>query len=231
MFDWSVVYRGNQASQAKMTIQGFSAAHIAAITATAWILLVNGVVGFQLLDDGTPLSIGAALVSAAVLFIGTGYIALDTSFGWTGYFNKSLEAPNRNYGLYILYLFIPLLCIVIFFLLETILVLRVLGEKKPMGTFTTIPSPRPHPPSGPFCYIALTHCLLVYLFGAALLFALGQIFDFVISRYICSGTMQKIDGALFETLFTLLAVVMVWVFWSSITEDDWSMPSSAPTYP
>ena len=71
----------------------------------------------------------------------------------------------------------------------------------------------------------------MYLVGAALLFALGQIFDFVISKYICSGTGGKIDGALFETLFTFLAVVLVWVFWSSITEDDWSVPSSAPTYP
>lgn len=54
-----------------------------------------------------------------------------------------------------------------------------------------------------------------------LLFAIGQVFDFVISTHICNGTNGKIDGALFETLFTLLAVVMVWVFWSSITEDDW----------
>jgi len=47
------------------------------------------------------------------------------------------------------------------------------------------------------------------------------VFDFVISTHICQGTSGKIDGALFETLFTLLAVVMVWMFWSSITEDDW----------
>jgi len=36
----------------------------------------------------------------------------------------------------------------------------------------------------------------------------------------------KIDGSLFQTLFTLLAVIMVWIFWSSITEDDW--PAVAP---
>ena len=72
--------------------------------------------------------------------------------------------------------------------------------------------------------------MTVYLFAAALLFAIGQIFEFVISRYICQGTGGKINGALFETLFTLLAVVMVWVFWSSITEDDWSVPSQA-AYP
>ena len=111
---------------------GFSAAHMASIAATAWILLLNGIIGFQLIDDGTALSLGAAVVSAGAIFIGTGYIALDTAFFWTHYFDPSLNLPNRNYGLYVLYLFVPLLCIVVFFVLEAVLVVRVLGEKKPM---------------------------------------------------------------------------------------------------
>lgn len=72
----------------------------------------------------------------------------------------------------------------------------------------------------------LTDVLTVYLMSAALLFAIGQIFQYVISTHICTGTSGKIDGALFETLFTLLSVVMIFVFWSSITEDDWPMPTS-----
>ena len=60
-----------------------------------------------------------------------------------------------------------------------------------------------------------------YLVAAVVLFAIGQIFQYVISVHICTGTNGKINGGLFETLFTLLAVVMIWVFWSSITEDDW----------
>ena len=64
----------------------------------------------------------------------------------------------------------------------------------------------------------------VYLIIAGLLFAIGQIFNYVISTHLCQATDGKINGALFETLFTLLSVVMVWIFWSSITEDDWPMP-------
>jgi hypothetical protein len=41
---------------------------------------------------------------------------------------------------------------------------------------------------------------------------------------LCQATSGKINGALFETLFTLLSVVAVWGFWSSITEDDWPLP-------
>ncbi|KAI8955890.1 chitin synthase III catalytic subunit [Xylaria longipes] len=171
----------------------FTGIHIGMIIATTWVLLMNAVVGFQIVDDGTPLSLGLILISAAVLFIGTGYITLDTGFDWTGEFKSSYDPPNRNIALYVLYQLVPLIFLVAFYVLEAVLVLRVLGEVRPM----------------------------LYLTGAAILFALGQIFNYVVSPYICDGTSGKIDGALFETLFTLLAVVMVWVFWSSITEDDW----------
>lgn len=165
------------------------------------------------MDDGTPLSLGLILLSAIALFVGTGYIALDTALSWTGHFKPSLSAPNQNYGLYVLYQLVPLVFLFLFFCLETVLVLRVLGEKKPMRMELA-----------PKLFYENTNGGTVYLFAAALLFAIGQIFQYVISVYICNGTNGKINGALFETLFTLLSVIMLWVFWSSITEDDWPMP-------
>lgn len=181
----------------------FTGVHIGFIIATTWILMLNAVVGYQIIDDGTPLSLGIMVATAAILLIGTGYIALDTGYQWTGYWDSSYESPpNRNIALYVLYQLVPLIFLVAYFVLESILVLKVLGEVRPM----------------------------MYLVGAALLFALGQVFNYAISRYICDGTAGKIDGALFQTLFTLLSVVMVWVFWSSITEDDWPMPVGQP-YP
>ncbi|KAF9893561.1 hypothetical protein FE257_010873 [Aspergillus nanangensis] len=179
--------------------KGFSAAHIAAITATCWILLLNALVGYQFLDDGTPVSIGLFLGSGLALFIGTGYIALDTGFHWTSVFTPDAGTDYRNIALYVLYLLFPLICLAVFFALETVLVIRILGELRPM----------------------------FYLAGAGLLFAIGQIFNFVISTHLCHASNGNVNGALFETLFTLLSVVMLWVFWSSITEDDW--PTMAAT--
>ncbi|KAI0536906.1 chitin synthase III catalytic subunit [Xylaria digitata] len=181
----------------------FTGIHIGMIIATTWVLLMNAVVGFQILDDGTPLSLGLIIISAAILFIGTGYITLDTGFGWTGEFESSYGPENRNIALYVLYQLVPLIFLVAFYVLEAILVLRVLGEVRPM----------------------------IYLTGAAVLFTLGQIFNYVISPYICNGTAGKIDGALFGTLFTLLSVVLIWVFWSSITEDDWPTVVPQAGYP
>lgn len=111
----------------------FSAIHVAAVTATAWVLMLNGFVAFQYLDDGTVVSIALVLGSAAVLFIGTGYIALDTGFSWTGYFSSSLSPPNRNTGLYVLYLLCTLIFLFVFFIIMAFIVLRTLGERGPMG--------------------------------------------------------------------------------------------------
>lgn len=182
--------------------------------------MLNGIVGFQLVDDGTPLSLGLILGSATALFIGTGYIALDTAFSYSGHFDSSMGGNNRNIGLYVLYQLAPLVFLAAFFVLETVLVLNVLGERKPMCK--SFPSSHDHLHADASC--------LVYLLAAALLFAIGQIFQYVISTHICSGTNGKINGALFETFFTLCAVVMTWVFWSSITEDDWPMPVTGGTY-
>jgi len=173
------------------------------IAATTWVLMLNAVVGFQIIDDGTALSLGLIIASAITLFIGTGYIALDTGYGWTSNFTSSQQGPpNRNIGLYVLYQVAPLVFITVFFALESILVLKVLEERRPMA----------------------------YLVSAALFFAIGQIFNYVISTHICQGTHGKIDGALFETWFTLLSVVTMWFFWSSITEDDWPVQVPNP-YP
>ena len=117
-------------------LQGFSAVHVAAITATCWILFLNALVGFQFLDDGTPASLGLFLFSAGVLFIGTGYIALDTAFNWTNTF-VTTEANNyRNIALYVLYQLFPLVCLFVFFVLEAYLVVRILGEYRPMRAYT-----------------------------------------------------------------------------------------------
>lgn len=116
--------------------RAFSAVHIAAVVATLWILMMNGAVGYQLIDDGTPLSLSLIFGSAAALFIGTGYIALDTGFSWTGYWDSTLTAPNQAYALYTLYFLVPLVFLFVYFVLETVLVLKVLGEVRPMREYT-----------------------------------------------------------------------------------------------
>jgi hypothetical protein len=128
-----------------------------------------------------------------MFFIGTGYIAADTAFAWTSKFQASNPATLKNVALYVLYLLFPLICLFLYFCLETFIVIKILGEKRP----------------------------LFILAAAALAFAIGQVFDFVVSVHICIGTNGGIDGSMFETLFVLISVVLLWVFWISIVEGEY----------
>ena len=107
--------------------------------------VINAAVGMELIDDGTIVSIILILASAACFFIGAGYIALDTGFNWSGYWQTQLiqEAPNRAYALYTLYLLAPLLFVVIFFVVQAVVVVGILGEKKPMRMILPSSSPLP----------------------------------------------------------------------------------------
>ncbi|PHH49799.1 Chitin synthase export chaperone [Ceratocystis fimbriata CBS 114723] len=177
----------------------FTALHIGAIIATTWVLMLNAVVGYQILDDGTPVSVGLVFGSAAPLFLGTVYIAFDTGYSWTGYWDDSYSGSNRHIALYVLYQVAPLIFLAVYFVLETVLVVKVLEEWVP----------------------------LIWLGGAAAFFALGQVFNYTISSKICNGTSGKIDGSMFETFFTMISVSLVWYFWTTITEDDWDSSAYA----
>jgi Chitin synthase export chaperone len=133
------------------------------------------------------------LISALIFFVGVGYIAADTAFAWTSAFQPSNPATLSNVALYVLYLLFPLICLVAYFSLESYIIIKILGERRPL--------------------------LLLTLAGLS--FAIGQIFNFVISVHICLGTSGKIDGSLFETLFTITSVALLWWFWISIVEGDY----------
>ncbi|KAG4304693.1 hypothetical protein PORY_001746 [Pneumocystis oryctolagi] len=156
----------------------FTAAHIAFIASFFWILLLNAIVGYQLFEDGTIFSISLSLVPSLLLFLGTGYYSL------------------RNYGAYIIYFIWPVISIVGYFVLEFVLVFKILEEWKP----------------------------LLLLSGSLLSFTIGQIFNFVISKYICRSTGGKINGSFIETFFVLISMILLFKFWDSITEDDWDEP-------
>jgi hypothetical protein len=99
-------------------------------------LLINAIVGYQLMDDGTPLSVALTATSGLAVFVGVAYVGVDTGFNYSGTFEINDPDTMRNYALYVLYLLLPLLLIVAYFILESVLVLGVLRETRPMGKQT-----------------------------------------------------------------------------------------------
>lgn len=57
------------------------------------------------------------------------------------------------------------------------------------------------------------------LFGTAF-FIVGQVLMYIFSVLICDQVKHYVDGLFFGTICTLLAVMMVYKYWDSITKED-----------
>jgi hypothetical protein len=51
-------------------------------------------------------------------------------------------------------------------------------------------------------------------------FVVGQVVLYALGGTICSGTLHYFDGLFFASMANLLAVMMVYKFWDSITTED-----------
>jgi hypothetical protein len=164
----------------------FTAVYTGLVTAAYTCLLINGFVGFQFAEDGTPLSLWGLRIACLALFALSFFISIATFKNVAGF---SYMKPA---GLWIIYLLWPLLCTAVYTISQLILVLRTLEDRWPIGDI---------------------------LFGTAF-FAVGQVVLFAFSVRICDAVKHYIDGLFFFTLCILLAVMMVYKYWDSITKED-----------
>ncbi|KAI8370017.1 chitin synthase III catalytic subunit-domain-containing protein [Blakeslea trispora] len=164
----------------------FTAVHFGFMCATFWCLLLNGFVGFQFAEDGTPLSLWSIRISSFIIFLISGFIAIAT-FKNIGPF--SYAAPG---ALWAFYFILNGVAFIIYVISQIILVVNTLDDRWPLGDI---------------------------LFGLAF-FIIGQVLIYVFSVTICNEAQHYVDGMFFGTICTLLAVMMVYKYWDSITKED-----------
>jgi len=82
--------------------------------------------------------------------------------------------------------------LLIWFIMQVILVVNTLQERWPLGD--------------------LAFCAFFFIGGQVLLYAL--------SNTICNAVQHYLDGLFFATICNLLAVMMVYKYWDSITRED-----------
>ncbi|GAA6003955.1 hypothetical protein JCM10207_006483 [Rhodosporidiobolus poonsookiae] len=164
----------------------FAAIHTGLTCATFWCLLVNGFVGFQVVEDGTPLSLWVLQGTSAVVGLIVGLIAIGTFKDSAGL------SSSKPTGLWILQFIFNLACVVIYLVTQLILVIRTLDDRWPIGDI---------------------------IFGTAF-WVIGQVLLFAFSNTICDAVSHYLDGTFFHALCNLLAVMMVYKFWDSITKED-----------
>lgn len=164
----------------------FAAVYTGLVAAAYMCLLINGFVGFQFAEDGTPLSLWALRLASLVAFGVSFFIAIATFKGYAG-----LKYTNPT-GLWIIYLIWPVICTLVYVVLQLVLVVRTLDDRWPIGDI---------------------------LFGTAF-FAVAQVILFAFSNMICDAVKHYIDGLFLFQLCMLLSVMMVYKYWDSITKED-----------
>jgi len=105
----------------------FAAVYTGLISATYCCLLINGFVGFQFAEDGTPLSLWLLRLTSLGVFGVSFFVAIATFKNFAG-FNYTTPL-----GLWIVYLLWPGICVTIYVVLQLILVIRTLDDRWPIG--------------------------------------------------------------------------------------------------
>ncbi|WFD29746.1 Chitin synthase, class 7 [Malassezia sp. CBS 17886] len=105
----------------------FTAIYIGLKTCAFWCLMLNGFVGFQFAEDGTPLSLWTLRISTLV-FWGVGFGVSAATFQ-----SQTKEPVGSQAGLWFFEFIFPLLMVIIYIISQVILVLRTLDELWPLN--------------------------------------------------------------------------------------------------
>lgn len=90
-------------------------------------LLINGFVGFQLYEDGTPLSVWMLRICSVVAFAITFLVSLATFKSWAGL------GPTNTVGLFVVLYLLNAIQLFVYTVLQILLVTRTLQDRWPLG--------------------------------------------------------------------------------------------------
>jgi hypothetical protein len=105
----------------------FAAVQAGLTSALCVCLLINGFVGFQLYEDGTPLSVWLLRSVSLVFFVITFLVALATFKSWAGL------GPTHTIGLFVVLYLVSGICLVVYIVMQFILVINTLQDRWPLG--------------------------------------------------------------------------------------------------
>lgn len=93
-------------------------------------LLINGFVGFQLYEDGTPLSLWMLRLSSLAAFAISFLVALATFKSWAGL------GPTNTVGLFVVLYLLNGIQLLVYLVMQVILVTQTLQDRWPIGDIT-----------------------------------------------------------------------------------------------
>lgn len=118
--------------QGSVALLILTAIHAGVVAAFFWTLLGTALVATQYVEDGTPSSLIPYCGLIGIFFLATTYISADTAFGFTNIFKSTPARDLKSIGLFILLVIWPVVAVLLYFVTMSVIVLRVLGEKRPL---------------------------------------------------------------------------------------------------
>ncbi|OQO14517.1 Chitin synthase export chaperone [Cryoendolithus antarcticus] len=100
--------------------------------------------------------------------------------------------PENTIGLFVVVYLFSALFVFVYFVMQILLVIGTLQERWPLW----------------------------HIGFGAFFFVIGQVILYVFSKTICDNVAHYMDGLFFATVCNLLAVMMVYKYWDSITKED-----------
>ncbi|KYK56616.1 Chitin synthase export chaperone [Drechmeria coniospora] len=131
-------------------------------------LLINGFVGFQLYEDGTPLSIWMLRICSLVAFAVTLLVSMATFRGWAGL------GPTKTVGLFVVLYLLNAVQLFIYVGMQIILVTRTLQDRWPLGDIAF----------GIFFFVAGQ--VILYAFSAKICTAVSHYLDGLFFATMCN---------------------------------------------
>jgi len=112
---------------ANVSYPWFAAVYSGLVSAIYCCLLINGFVGFQFAEDGTPVSLWLLRLSTLAVFGLSFFISIATFKSFASF------SPSKPTALFVIYLIWPIICVVTYTLSQLILVFRTLDDRWPLG--------------------------------------------------------------------------------------------------
>ncbi|KAI8976995.1 chitin synthase III catalytic subunit [Mycotypha africana] len=105
----------------------FTAVHLGLISALLWCLLINGFVGFQFAEDGTPVSLWFMRLSTLGVFVVVGFLAIAT------FLNIGPFTYTRPTELWVIYFILNGTMLLVYTVSQVFLVAYTLDDRWPLG--------------------------------------------------------------------------------------------------
>jgi hypothetical protein len=131
-------------------------------------LLINGFVGFQLYEDGTPLSVWMLRISSLVAFIVSFLVSLATFNSWAGL------GPTNTVGLFVVLYLLNAVQLVVYIVMQVLLVIGTLQDRWPLGNIAL----------GVFFFVIGQ--VILYVFSTILCNAISHYLDGLFFATVCN---------------------------------------------